>query len=152
MQTLNEIIDEHPFWKGLQPSRLFRLQECASEVRFGEQQQIFQEGATAECFYLIQWGRVALETFAPGKGVVTIQTIGAGEALGWSWLFPPYRWHFTARSVKETGAVSFDARRLREMAGADSGFGYNLAMRVAGVMLQRLQATRMQLLDFYGGQ
>jgi CRP/FNR family cyclic AMP-dependent transcriptional regulator len=149
MRTLEQIITEHPFWKGLDPHYFSLLNECASEERFGLQQQIFQEGSDANHFYLIQAGRVALETFVPGRGVVTIQTIGAGEALGWSWLFPPYRWHFSARSIDATATVALDARALREKAQMNHDFGYDITMRVAQVMLQRLQATRMQLLDFY---
>jgi hypothetical protein len=92
---------------------------------------------------------VALETpFIPGKGVMTIQTLEAGEALGWSWLFPPFVWHFGARAIQPTDLVVFDARFLRQKASEDHEFGYELAMRVGNVMLQRLQATRLQLLDY----
>jgi hypothetical protein len=85
--------------------------------------------------------------FVRGKGVVTIQTIVAGEALGWSWLFPPYLWHFDARSHAATEAVAFDARVLRQHAEIDHSFGYELAMRLGQVMLQRLQATLVQFYD-----
>jgi CRP/FNR family cyclic AMP-dependent transcriptional regulator len=149
VRTLEQIIAEHPFWKGVNPHYFHRLNESASEMRFAVQQQIFQEGSDADQFYLIHAGRVALETFVPGTGVITIQTIGAGEALGWSWLFPPYRWHFSARSIDESDVVALDARALREKAEENHDFGYDIAMRIAQVMLQRLQATRMQLLDFY---
>ena len=150
MKTLNEIIDNHPFWNGLELGEYRGLHECASTVHFGEQQSIFEEGAEADRFYLIENGRVALGTYVTGRGVVTIQTIGEGDVLGWSWLFPPYRWHFSAKSIQETEAIVFDANRLREMAEADPRFGYLLAMRLGELVLHRLQATRMQLLDFYG--
>ena len=149
MRTLEQLIADHPFWKGLDPHYFPLLNACASEERFGLQQQIFLEGSDADRFYLIHSGRVALETFMPGTGVITIQTIGAGEALGWSWLFPPYRWHFSARSIDETDTVAFDAQALREKTEENHDFGYDMAMRIAQMMLQRLQATRMQLLDFY---
>lgn len=112
MRTLEQLIADHPFWKGLDPHYFPRLNACASDARFGLQQQIFLEGSDADRFYLIHSGRVALETFMPGTGVITIQTIGTGEALGWSWLFPSYRWHFSARSIDETEAVAFDAQAL----------------------------------------
>jgi CRP/FNR family cyclic AMP-dependent transcriptional regulator len=81
MGALEQIIAKHPFWKGLNPSYFQLLKECASEMRFGAQQQIFQEGSDADHFYLIQAGRIALETFAPGAGVITIQTIGRSAGL-----------------------------------------------------------------------
>ena len=149
MRTLEQTIADHPFWKGFHPNYFHLLKACASEMRFGVQQQIFQEESDADHFYLIRAGRVALETFVPGTGVITIQTIGTGEALGWSWLFPPYRWHFSARSIDETDVVAFDAQALREKTEENHDFGYDIAMRIAQIMLQRLQATRMQLLDFY---
>ena len=149
MRTLEQLIADHPFWKGLDPHYFPLLNACASEERFGLQQQIFLEGSDADRFYLIHSGRVALETFMPGTGVIPIQTIGTGEALGWSWLFPPYRWHFSARSIDETDTVAFDAQALREKTEENHDFGYDIAMRIAQIILQRLQATRMQLLDFY---
>jgi CRP/FNR family transcriptional regulator, cyclic AMP receptor protein len=85
-----------------------------------------------------------------GKVVVTIQTLGVGEALGWSWLFPPYRWHFSARSCAVTEAVVFEAMALREYAQENHDFGYELVKRVNQVMLDRLQATRLRLANFYG--
>jgi CRP/FNR family cyclic AMP-dependent transcriptional regulator len=87
----------------------------------------------------------------PGKGVITIQTLGPGEALGWSWLFPPYRWHLSARSADITEAVCFGARGLRDYAEENHDFGYDLAMRVGQIMLQRLQATRLLPAEAYGG-
>jgi len=149
MEVLENIICKHPFWKSLNPDYFHILEECASFVSFGFGQPIFNAGSVAEHFYLIDEGRVGIETFVPGKGVVTIQTIGAGEALGWSWLFPPYRWHFSASSHAHTEAVAFAARVLRNYAKENHGFGYELGMRAGQVMLQRLEATRRKLVDFY---
>jgi CRP-like cAMP-binding protein len=144
-----DVVRSHPFWRNLDARHFGVLIEWADVVHFGFGQPIFQAGATAEQFYLIHSGRVGLEMFVRGKGIVTIQTIDAGEALGWSWFFPPYRWHFDARSHLVTDALVFSAQTLRSYAEKDHDFGYELATRVAQVMLQRLQATRLKLLDFY---
>lgn len=149
MEAVEKIVCTHAFWKGLNPDYFHILEECASVVKFGVGQPVFQADSDAEYFYLINQGSVSLEMFVRGKGVITIQTIGAGEALGWSWLFPPYRWHFSARTHSATEAVAFAAPVLRHYAEADHSFGYELAMRVAQVILQRLQATRAKLVDFY---
>jgi hypothetical protein len=127
-------LDEHHF--GV-------LRKCADVVHFGLGQPIFQACANAEHFYLIHTGRVGLETFMRGKGIIIIQTIDAGGALGWSWLFPPHRWHFDARSHQITDALVFPAETLRSYAERDHDFGYELTTRVSQVMLQRLQATRL---------
>jgi CRP-like cAMP-binding protein len=149
MQDLEPLIIQHPFWQNLHPRYAHFLGECATFQHLGPQQQIFRTGWQADNFYLIEQGRVALETpFIPGKGVIIIQTLSAGEVLGWSWLFPPYVWHFGAITLEPTDLIVFDAEFLRRKAGEDHEFGYELAMRVGAVMLERLQATRLQLLDY----
>lgn len=152
MQTLKPIVQEHSFWKGIHPEYFDVLAGCAFSVHFSEKQLVFAEHTEADRFYLICSGRAVLETYAPPQGVATIQTLGTGEVLGWSWFFPPHRWHFSARTDQPTSTVAFDALRLREMADGDHTFGFDLAMRVGSIMLQRLQATRLQLLDFYARQ
>jgi CRP/FNR family transcriptional regulator, cyclic AMP receptor protein len=149
MQTLDHVIRSHPFWQGINPRYFPILNECAAFVKFGAEQPIFRTGVEAEHFYLICSGQVALETFVPGKGAITIETLGPGQALGWSWLFPPYCWHFSARSVDLTEVISFGGQGLRKYAAQNPDFGYELAIRVGQVVLERLQATRLQLLEFY---
>lgn len=149
MDTLKDIIAAHPFTKDLNPRYLHLLTACATYERFAIEQSIFQESFEADRFYLLHVGRVALQTFVPGSGVATIQTIGAGEVLGWSWLFPPYRWHFSAVAVEATEAVALGARKLRDEMEENHDFGYAIALRIGQVMLERLQATRMRLLELY---
>ncbi len=150
MQTLEAILAVHPFFEGLEPKYLQLMTSCASNVRFEAGTYIFREGEAASHFYIIRQGKVALETFAAQRGPITIETIEAGEVLGWSWLFPPYRWHFDARVVEPTRAITLDGVCLRTKGEADHDLGYELVKRVAQIMMQRLQATRLQLLDVYG--
>jgi len=146
---LCDIIVGHPFLKGVNPRYVHLLTERASFVCFGLGQNIFREGEDADHFYLVHKGQVALETFVPRVGLTTIQTIGAEEALGWSWLYPPYLWQFSARAIEPVEAVAFGAMSLREHAEENHDFGYDLTIRVGRVMLARLQATRRRLLEFY---
>ncbi len=150
MRTLESLLAEHPFFKGLDPRYLELLAGCASNVRFNAGEFIFREGGEANQFYLIRHGKVALEVFVPERGPVTIQTIDAGDVLGWSWLFPPYRWHFDARAVELTRAIAFDGQCLRTKCDEDHDLGYELMKRFARIITERLQATRLQLLDVYG--
>lgn len=150
MQTLEAILAEHPFFAGLEPHYMQLMTGCASNVRFEAGTYIFREGEAASHFYIIRQGKVALEAFAAQRGPITIETIEAGEVLGWSWLFPPYRWHFDARVIELTRAIALDGVCLRSKGEADHDLGYELVKRVAQIMMQRLQATRLQLLDVYG--
>lgn len=149
MSTLESAIAQHPFTREINPRFLHLPVECATFERFGAGQPIFQENFEATRFYLIHSGRVALQTFVPGRGVVTLQTIGTGEVLGWSWLFPPYRWHFSAATVEPVEAVSLCTRSLRERMEENHEFGYWVATQIAQVMYVRLQATRLRLLERY---
>lgn len=146
------LIDRQPFFKGLTPRQLERLTVDALEVQFDPGQQIFREGGPANRFFLILEGSVALESEAEveGGGMIPIQTLGPGDDLGWSWLFPPYTLHFSARAIAPTKAIFFYGTRLREQCERDHDLGYELMKRVAEVMVRRLQATRRQLFKAAG--
>lgn len=150
MGTFETILAEHPFLKGLPSPYIELIAGCASNVRFNKGDYIFREEEEADRFYLIQHGLVALDVFVPQRGPMTIDTIQEGEVLGWSWLFPPYKWHFDARALQLTRAVAFDGKCLREKCDSDAVLGYELVKRFSLVIMQRLQSARLQLLDLYG--
>lgn len=151
MENLESIIIRHPFWSGLDSQHFPVLVKGASWVRFAPGELISREGEEADHFYLILRGEIALQTDIQGQGPVTIQTICAGDALGWSWLLPPFRWHFNARAAVESEAIAWNTQYLRAQAEENPSFGYDLASRMTKVLLARLHATHMQLVDFYGG-
>ena len=150
MRTLEPYLAEHPFLKGLDQRFLKILVGCASNVRFDAGQFIFREGSEANNFYIIRHGKVSVEVFAAGRGSLTIQTIGEGDILGWSWLVPPYNWRFDARAIELTRAIALDGKCLREKCEQDHDLGYELLKRFSHIITQRLEATRLQLLDVYG--
>jgi CRP/FNR family cyclic AMP-dependent transcriptional regulator len=150
MRTLESYLEGHPFLQGLESKYIKLIVGCASNVRFKAGEFIFREGEEANQFFLVRKGSVALELFAPGRGPLTIQTLGEGEVLGWSWLIPPYHWHFDARAVELTTAIALDGKCLRTKCEEDRTLGYELLKRFAHIIEQSLQATRLQLLDVYG--
>jgi len=149
MENLERIIAEHPFFSGMATEHLRLLAGCASNTRFDAGHFILREGEEANEFYLIRHGKVALEVYTPDRGAVTIQTLGPGEILGWSWLVPPYRWKFDARAVELTRALALDGKCLREKSESDCQLGYELLKRFSQVMVDHLQAARLQLLNVY---
>ena len=150
MHNLEPILREHPFFKGLEPGFLEVIVGCASNVVFKDDELIFREGEKADHFYIIRQGKVALELFVPGREPVMVATLGEGEVFGWSWLLAPYRWHFDAHAREQTRAIVFDAACLRNKCETDHDFGYELFKRFSGIIADRLQATRLQMLDIYG--
>lgn len=150
METLEPLLAAHPFFKGLEQKHLKLIVGCASNIVFNQGQFISREGDDADKFYIIRQGKVVLETFSPVKGAIPIQTLQEGDVLGWSWLVPPYKWHFDARAYEMTRAIGLDGKCLREKCETDHDLGYELMKRFSMVVTERLEATRLQLLDLYG--
>ena len=149
METLQNLLAEHPFAQGLEERYLALLTSCASNVRFEAGRVIFREGEEANQFYMVREGNLAVELHAAERGAMTVLTVGSGEVLGWSWLVPPYRWNFDARALEPTRAIALDGKCLRTKAEQDHDLGYELLKRVAQIMEERLHATRLQLLNVY---
>ena len=149
METLEGVLSEHRFFSGFPERYLGLIVGCASNVRFETGQFIFHEGAEANTFYLIRQGKVALQIFSERRGPLTILTLGEGEILGWSWLFPPYRWKFSARTLEPTRVFAIDGQCLRAKAEQDHELGYELLKRFAYVVEDRLEAMRLQLINVY---
>ena len=139
----------HPFLVGMNRRQLALLTDCAMAVQFKKGQLIFREGEPANRFYLIETGKVNLESGGEEGNSVVIDTIGAGDLLGWSWMFQPYAWHFTARAVEATTAIFFYGTILREYCEADHSLGYELLKRMSLVMYQRMQAARTKMLTIH---
>jgi CRP-like cAMP-binding protein len=123
---------------------------CAQNVAVNPGQLLLAEGEPANSMYLLRRGRVAIEVHAPGREPIVIETLGPGDVVGWSCLFPPFLWQFDVRATSPVGAISVDAVCLRSKAEAEPDFGYALMKRLASIMFDRLQAARMRLLDLYG--
>ena len=150
METLEPILVAHPFLKGLDERYLKLIVGCASNVRFEAGQYIFREGEEANSFYIIRHGQVALEINAAERGHIVIESLGEGDVMGWSWLVPPYRWHYDAQATMLTRAIALDGKCLRKKCEEDHSFGYELLTRFFPVLMDRLKHAQMQLMDIYG--
>lgn len=150
MEDLGRILAEHPFLKGLEPHYIDLITGCASNVKFDAGKFIFKEGEAADKFYILRYGKVMLEIVSPEKGPIVIDSLETGDVLGWSWLIPPYRWKFDARTVELVRAIALDGKCLRGKCDDDHDLGYELMKRFSHIIEQRLQSTRLQLLDLYG--
>jgi CRP/FNR family transcriptional regulator, cyclic AMP receptor protein len=150
MRTLDLVLRDVPLFDGLSDEQRALLAGCAGNVHFREGDVLFREGDPADTFVLIRHGEVTIETYVPARGGITIETVGPGDIVGWSWLFAPYRWHFDARALSDVRATGFDGACLRGKCDDDPALGYELMRRFAQVLMERLQWTRLRLLDVYG--
>jgi CRP/FNR family transcriptional regulator, cyclic AMP receptor protein len=148
--NLKSFISKHPLFKGLNKIYLDLILGCTSEARFDSGEIIFREGERANKFYIILQGKVALEALmVPERDPIIVINLGENDVLGWSWLFPPHRWHFDARATALTKAISIDGNKLRKRCEEDHDLGYELMKRFANIIEQRLRSVRSQNPNMY---
>jgi CRP/FNR family transcriptional regulator, cyclic AMP receptor protein len=147
MVTMADLITEQQFFAGMRPRHLERLSYYARRSVYRGGARIFSEGAHANRCWIIRDGAVRLDAHVPGGPDVAIETLGPGAVLGWSWLFPPYTWQFSAVATDPTLAIEFPGAELRQLSAADPELGYELTSRLIGVVVERLQATRARLIN-----
>jgi CRP/FNR family cyclic AMP-dependent transcriptional regulator len=146
-ETLEKILGEHPFFKGMKERHLRTLVESATVVRFEPGDAIFREGDPAHCFYLIRTGKVTLQLVSYRIEPFTVLTLDQDDIIGWSWLFPPYRWKLTAKALDVTRAISLDGTRLRTGCDEDHDLGYELMKRFAQIIDRRFDALSEHLVE-----
>jgi CRP/FNR family cyclic AMP-dependent transcriptional regulator len=151
-ETMTTRVELHPFLAGLNRTQLTLLADCAISIRCRPGDVILREGDRADRFFLIETGKVVLESGIDDGETVVVDTIGAGDLLGWSWMFPPYAWQFTARAVAPTRAVFFAGPVLREYCELDHSLGYELLKRMTAVMTRRMQNARHKMLGIQSGK
>ncbi len=135
------------FTRDLDPQYLKKLAAIATEVTFSEGATVFHEGGPSELVYLVEEGEVAVEIQVPGHGQVQVLTVGPGQLLGWSSLFPSRRKTASGRALTPIRAIAINSEELRKLLDTDHELGYAIMWRVAKVIAERLEATRMQLVD-----
>jgi CRP/FNR family cyclic AMP-dependent transcriptional regulator len=150
MRTIDSLLQSVPAFVGMAAEHLELISGCGVNRPFTDGEYLTREGEPANTFYVIREGNVAVETYVPHRGALVIETLHEDELVGWSWLMPPYRAHFDVRAVGTTHTIAFDGACLRGKCEQDPALGYDLLLRFAAVLVERLQATRLRLIDVYG--
>ncbi|MCD6338086.1 MAG: cyclic nucleotide-binding domain-containing protein [Verrucomicrobia bacterium] len=149
MEDIRRIIAEHPFLTGAPEIVADLLARSSRKVVIPAGAIIAREGEPAEKFYLLLRGKASIEAKLPSNEEINVQVVGPGHALSWSWLLPPYQWHFTAKALEEIEALEWDTKELRQLAEENPQFGYEMARRMTGVLLERLRATHEQVTEYF---
>lgn len=150
MKNIVDLISEHIFFQGLDPKYLELIGGCGKNVQLKKGEYLFKEGTPADAFYLIRSGELAIQLGAPGKGAHIIETLGDKEVVGWSWIFPPYKWTYDSRCLSNVRLISLDGVCLRKKCESDHDLGFELMKRFSNTFVDRLKSMRIQLLDLYG--
>jgi CRP/FNR family cyclic AMP-dependent transcriptional regulator len=146
--TVLSAVQQHPFTQGLTPEHCGTLASLARRVSFGKDEIIFHEGDPKHEFFLILTGRVALEMVVQDR-VLRVHTLEDGDELGWSAVLMGGGKRFQARALEPVEALAFDGYKLLDTCRSDNSFGYKIMHRLLGVVSERLQAARMQVLDMH---
>jgi CRP-like cAMP-binding protein len=144
--SLEAYLSAQTFFAGLSPEFIAFLASRARERRIEPGQVLFRQGEHARHFYLIRDGRIAIEIPALTGPTLTVQSLGPGQILGWSWLIPPYRWSFQARVEETAVLLEFDGDAVLAHCEADTAFGYALLKRFAALMSERLEVARQRMM------
>jgi len=142
------MLRHHPFVLEFEPRHVERLAGLAKDVRWERNQLIFREGDECSEFYLIVSGLVSLEIAAPGH-TFRVQTLFAGDELGWSAMLGSSGKQFQARALERVDALAFESAEILAACREDTAFGFAFMQRLSRLVAERLQATRVQLLDMY---
>lgn len=151
MKTIADILNEHSFFEGLSREDLAFVAGCGKNVYFHEGQVIASPGDSANEFYLIREGHVALSVGAPPRKPFIFQTLGVNEIVGLSWLIPPYQWTVSAQAQCMTQAIALDGVCLRHKCENDPRLGFKLMKHLVQILVMRQDANLLHLLDVYGG-
>jgi len=141
------LLSQHDLLAGFPDSYIERLAEIAELQYVPEGSYIARAGESANCCYLIHSGRIALELYHPTKGAIRMESLGPNKILGWSWLAPPFMWHFDARTLEDSQVIALDGPQLLGAIEEDHDLGYYLLKQFTRVFADRLHHTRLQLLD-----
>ena len=150
IEGLEQLLAQHPFFSDMSEQARGLIAGCTSNRVFHDGDYIMREGDPAEQFYLVRHGNVALEINIPGRKALVIETLHDGEVLGWSWLVPPYRVRFDARAVGLVRSFSIDGKCLRGKCEEDCQLGYEFYKHFLPLVVDRLTAARLQMIDIYG--
>ncbi len=142
-QPILKAFAKHAFLADLDDRHLMILATGAKPFTAAPGEYLGRERQTAEHFYLIQSGHVSIETKKPDGQVVRVQTVGPGEAVGWSWLVPPHLWQFDCRAIDTVQGVALDGEWLREKCEQDNTLSHHLLKRLVAVLAGRLSVARL---------
>lgn len=150
IRHFDSILAEHPLFRGFDAETIALFAGCAKNEHFIPGARIYAEGATADRFFILTHGDVALEIATPARGALIVETLHPGDLFGWSWLVAPGTHANDAVALTEVRAISLDAACLGAKCAANPALGYRMFQEWVPHLLTRLRSLRLQMLDLYG--
>ncbi|MCK4842535.1 MAG: cyclic nucleotide-binding domain-containing protein [Methylococcales bacterium] len=146
-QSIAEYLSNHEFFSELSEDILKLLCESASMLEVKKRQVLFRQGERADKFYIVRNGRISVQIPAITGPTLEVQTLSTDQILGWSWLIPPYQWHFQAKAEEDSKLLEFNGVAILSQCEQDPKLGYQLLKKFAVLMAERLDVSRQKLMD-----
>ena len=151
METIEQYLPHHPFFAGMKHHLVMEVAQCSRRLEVPGGKPLFYQGDHADAMYVIRSGRMDLRVHRRSGRGMTVDTVEAGDVVGWSWLVPPHRWMFDAFALQDTDVIVLEGGQLKQKCETDPALGYAFYARVAQVMHQRLEAARARLVEQHEG-
>ena len=146
--SIAEVLTKHDFFSGLRPEHIDFISGCASIMQFPKGKFMLMAGDPSSHFYLIRSGHAVVE-IETGNQIRVINSPGPDDLVGWSWILPPATWRYDVRVTEDVSAIAFDAECVRKKCDEDFEFGYYVYREILKIVIERLMASRIQMLDMY---
>lgn len=144
-----ELLRRYAIFGGL-PQEVFEaIAQFSDELTLEEDTYLFEQNEPAEEFILVLSGSVDLlmDMDEEGEKRNEIETVVAGEFVGWSAIIEPNVYTLSAATTEESQLIIIDAVKFRELLEANHEWGYLVMQRVAKSMGTRLTNMRMRLMS-----
>jgi CRP-like cAMP-binding protein len=113
---------------------------------------LFVQGATAENFYVVEIGRVALSlNFSSGAGAnkeITVEMIKNGQSCGYSAVKGVPVYALSAKAVEPVRVISIDGKRLYDFLKENPVMGYRVMSRMVSSLSATLRNVRSTIQIF----
>lgn len=139
-------IESVAIFRGLSEEQISKVLALGVKETFPSGTTVFHQGDEAQALYVVDSGRVAINTSIQDGKWAPVCIVSSGGVFGWSCLVPPYQLTASATTFEETTVSRFDGADLRELFSREPAIGYVMIQNVGGLISSRLKNVRLELI------
>ncbi len=143
---LPEHIEAVAIFRGLSEEQISKVMALSEKETLPSGTTVFHQGDEARTLYIVDSGRVAINTSIQDGKWAPVCIVSSGGVFGWSCLVPPYQLTASATTFAETAVTRFDASALKELFSREPAIGYVMIQNVGELISSRLKNARLELI------
>ena len=148
-----EDLEQLSFWaisqvgllRGLSKEQRGQVRSLGRIEQYDTGATIFTEGEEAKKIYLVEEGRVAVESLVVRGMRLPISILNPGQAFGWSALVSPYLYTATITTLSKTQVIAIEQESLSALMRSDLSLGFTIMDNVASIVASRLRNLELAL-------